>query len=265
MRRAAHIAVALVAVLLWGCEVPGQRVRTEEWLDAQGPGPMDAIGIEASLEVDPKPTYVLGRGDVIGLVVEQNPEHSGKVAVDWRGQIVVPGLRVVVDIEGLELARAERTVRRALAPFLVGPPAVRVEILEVHSKFFYVFGAVAIPGRHRMGILPLAVRDAVIRSGLFTEWRAADTRVCLIRPDTVKPTYVVIDLRRVLRGHLKHNLPVRNGDVIFVPDTLYYKFDMFVDILARQIEDIRTVDQAVAFVEDASNKVRTAGFRDQRY
>ena len=257
-------SLALLALATAGCEVSGERVNIATRLSPDGPGFIDAIGLEQTSEGERNPAYVLGIDDIIELKIVEHPEHSTITIVDYRGELEVPELDVIVKVDGLEIDAAERAVQKAVSPYLVGPPPVRIRVRQVNSKFYYAFGAVGIPGRHRMGMSPLQLRDAVIRAGLFQEYRSAVNRVCVIRPDKVKPTFVVVNVGRILKGDLKHNFKIRNGDVVYVPDTLLYKWDEFIDVMVRQIENIQTIDQAVQFIEIAEDKIRNAPFEDKR-
>jgi len=257
-------SLALLAFVLSGCEIPGQEMDISTRLAAPGSGFIDAIGLDEGDEQEREPSYVLGVNDIVDLRIVGHPEHSGTMLVDYRGELEVPELDVVVKVDGLEIDAAERAIQEAVAPYLVGPPPVRLRVRQVNSKFFYALGAIGIPGRHRLGMSPLYLRDAVIRAGLFQEYRSAANRVVVIRPDKVKPTFVVVNVARILKGDLKENFKIRNGDVIYVPDTLLYKWEQFVDIMVRQIETIQTVDQAVRFIEVAEDRIRNAPFEDKR-
>jgi len=257
-------ALALIIFVLLGCESYGKRLEIETRLEPDGPGFIDAIGLEDSTGEERLPSYIIGINDIINVAVFQHPEHSTTAVVNFRGEIEIPELDLVVKVEGMPLEGAEEVIRGAISPYLLGPPPVRIRVRQVNSKFFYAFGAIGIPGRHRLGMVPLYLRDAVIRAGLFDEMRSAVKRICVIRPDPEKPTFVVVNAQKILMGNLKHNFALRNGDVIYVPDTLLYKYEEFIDHLVRQIQNIQTIDQAVAFIERAEDKIRNAPFEDKR-
>ncbi|HOU36468.1 MAG TPA: polysaccharide biosynthesis/export family protein [Candidatus Omnitrophota bacterium] len=165
--------------------------------------------------------YTLGPDDVINITVQRHPEFTGDFPVNQEGKIQ---FRYVgdVDVNGLTKKEVEDKVRKLISRY-VANPEVTVTIVEFRSKYYFVIGEVAHPGKIYMRSETTTVRDAVVAAGLPTI--AAAMRKCvLITPDKIKPKKRSVNIYAILYGgNLKKNLEMRSGDTLYVPSTVMAK------------------------------------------
>jgi polysaccharide export outer membrane protein len=104
------------------------------------------------------------------------------------------------------------------------------------AKVAYVFGEVQVPG-----VIPIVsgarMLDAVLTSGGIRPTGRRD-QVLLIRPGTggTPTTYACVDMKAVERGDLTANLPVQNGDIIYVPQKFIAKVAEFVQLYVSAVQ-----------------------------
>jgi polysaccharide export outer membrane protein len=170
--------------------------------------------------------YTLGVGDVVNVAVFEQAELSGKYTVGPDGGFEFP-LIGRVTAAGKTARGLEADLRARLADGFLRNPQVSVEIAEFNSQRVFVMGAVQRPGPVPLaGVLTLL--EALTAAGGATE--SAGTEMVLVRarpgervvgpvlPGTAAATDATrLTLRDVENGTLRENIPLRDGDTIFVP------------------------------------------------
>ncbi|MDQ0035591.1 polysaccharide export outer membrane protein [Variovorax boronicumulans] len=174
-------------------------------------------------------SYTIGPGDVVGVIVYDHPEllpNAGAVIAqqsDPTGVTVAPGF--IVDaageisfpyigrtkLQGLTESEASELIARRIRGF-VKAPQVSVRIQSFRSQRAYVEGEVRAPGLQIFTDVPMTLSEALNRAGSITA--AGDrSQVLLTRGDRT----VAIDLLALKRyGADANNIPLRNGDVVYV-------------------------------------------------
>ncbi len=245
------VAAALAAALA-GCGFTGQRADVNEALAPTEPAPLLSDG-SSHVKYDTLFEYTLGNGDTVDVNVTGHAEFSGVANVDERGRLAVTNSGGVIPVDGMTLRQVEGGIAQLIAPFVVGEPKVRVSLIASRSKFYYMLGGVSHPGLYNMGAGVVRLREAIAAAGLFREYRADQSRVGVITPDPVRPTYVIVDAGDIMMGSDKYNLVIKPGDVIFVQDKIIYDIDGFLYALFRETENTSTANKAVKFWEEAKN------------
>lgn len=163
-------------------------------------------------------TYTLGKGDVIQIVVRNQPEFSGNFVVGPDGKIQY---RFVGDIKVEELTKDEvKDILEQELQRFVKVPEVSVIIAAYRSKFVYLLGQVGRPGKYPMAGDQVSLRDAIFAAGV-PPYQAALRRTYVINPDETNPSCRKIDLYALLyKGVLKDNVTLTPGDVVVVPTTV---------------------------------------------
>lgn len=130
-------------------------------------------------------------------------------------------------------------------------PEVTVTILEYRSKYYFVIGEVAHPGKIYMRSETTTVRDAIIESGLPTI--AAAMRKCvLITPDARKPRKKSVNVYAILyAGDLAKNLEMKSGDTLYVPST----------VMAKVFRTISPITEPIVAAADAQTGMNTLNTR----
>ncbi len=169
-------------------------------------------------EVSP---YRLGPDDVLQIITRNHDEFSGKFAVDPYGKILIP---MIGEIKAEDLTREEFTdvLREEIGKY-VEEANVIVSIIQYRSKVVYILGEVRTPGKYPVEGDSIALRDAIAAAG-FPTGLAATWRVYIIKPRTVRPSYKIVNLYKILyRGKMKNNIMITPGDIVYVPSTMLGK------------------------------------------
>jgi polysaccharide export outer membrane protein len=215
-------------LLLAACtSTPETNPETVQALVAAGRAP-----IERSLKVETIATeppaaageYRIGPNDVLHVVVVGHPELTGDAS-----QGAPVGLRVQRDgkiypamIEGLPAAgKTTSEVRDALQQKFaayIKDPQVAVEVLKFESQKFYVLGHVARPT-----VLPVdgntTLLDGIAHAGGIRE--TGDIEGAYVIRGGKLLSVSLGDI--LLRGDTSRNIPMQNGDMIYVPDKTDWK------------------------------------------
>jgi polysaccharide export outer membrane protein len=165
--------------------------------------------------------YVLGPGDRIQVFVWRNPELSTTIPIRPDGKITIPLVEDVI-AAGKRPTELARTIEQALSAF-IEDPIVSVIAMEFGGEFdqqVRVIGEAtrpqAIAFKARMTVL-----DVMIHVGGLTQF-AAGNRSVIVRRFGGADTTIPVNLSDLLRdGRLENNVPVKPGDVIIIPQSLF--------------------------------------------
>ncbi len=252
--------VLIAAAFLAGCTTPGQRLDAR-WHDASfaQPGPFErqrgneapnehfdlvpltpAILTELAVPLmdAPRPNpelgaelrdyrYTIGPQDILTFTVWDHPEltiPAGEYRpAELQGHLVGPDGSIffpyigAVRVEGRTLADVRAEVSQRLARF-IQDPQLDVRIAAFRSKRVYVTGEVATPGVVPVTDVPLTLVEALSVVGGGTP-EAALQGVQVAREGVAR----TFDLQALLeRGDMTQNLLLRDGDVIYVPESSFY-------------------------------------------
>lgn len=232
--------------------------------------------------------YQVGPEDLIEVAFFGNDELGREVRVNGRGEVSLPligGLKV----EGLSPQEIEAKLAKLYKEGrFIRNPQITVIVKEYRHQRVMVTGAVVNPGSYEV-IGPRTLLEMLGKAGGLVDKpeMKAGNLVYVTRhqnaPDlmktaaevpnpsqTSKPGTAVIDLRRLLSGReLKLNLPIQNGDVIYVPPA---KMAFVLGAVKRPgqvaVKDDLTATQAIALAEGldpmlASNRVDILRFDDK--
>lgn len=207
--------IAVVVVLLLAGVGAGQ-VRAQ-----QGGASPAAPVIQA-----PQDDYVIGIQDVLNVTVWENADLTGKFTVQPDGTITLP-LVGHVKAADLTLRTFEAQLTRALADGFLVEPRVVVTLDQFRGHRVFIFGAVSSPGAYPLPEGQTLI-EALVRAGY-----AAASQVVIVRPKRPSgPTMpeeagdaevIRVNLKElekdVEHGSLARNVPLRDGDTIFIPRT----------------------------------------------
>jgi polysaccharide export outer membrane protein len=182
------------------------------------------------LVVPNPPSYTIGRGDILSIVVWDHPELGGTVVTPATGgaelvSAVTPPSGFVVDHEGrvqfpfagaLKLAGlTEDEARDLLASKLaryIANPNVTLRVQAYRSKRVYIDGEVRSPGLQAINDIPMTLMEALNRAGGLLP-SADQSRLVLERGDE----RYRIDLRELVqKGINPGNVMLAPGDVVRV-------------------------------------------------
>lgn len=160
------------------------------------------------------PSYIVGTGDVLQILVWKEPELTREVAVRLDGRITLPLLGDVL-AAGRTPTDLGAELTRNLTRF-VEAPLVTVAVTQANSTRIYVLGQVKTPG-----VFPLGGRMTVVQAlalaGGFTEF-AKTERILIIRDEPGLRAPFTINFKRLEGDNdLSQNVTLKPGDTIVVP------------------------------------------------
>ncbi len=192
----------LTSLFLASCATKELRVQ-EHQLAADIPNPANP----------PEEFYVIGPGDVLGVVIWKEPSVSGTVKVRPDGFITLP---LINDIQavGLTTAQLRETLQKRYSDF-IKDPFVTIRVEGISSSEIFLIGEVSRPGAY-----PAIGNDSLLQlltraGGLSIFADRDDIRV--IRRNGVKITEYIIDYDAIIKGDLKQDILLRPGDRVIVP------------------------------------------------
>jgi len=180
------------------------------------PAPLVVAEGEKGAETD----YRIGPGDTLSITVWRNPELSISVPVRPDGKVTTP-LVEDLPVEGKTSTEIARDVEAALSKY-IQDPVVTVIVTNFVGAFdqqIRVIGEAAkprtLPYRQNMTLL-----DVMIAVGGLTEF-AAGNRATIIRRSENNQQFSVRLADLVNGGDLTADVPMRPGDVLIIPESLF--------------------------------------------
>ena len=209
------------------------------WAQAQAPASGPAPAPVAS-------DYRLGAGDVVRIVVFQNPDLSLETRVSESGVVSYP-LLGTIKIGGLAASQAEKLIADGLrSGNFVKQPQVSVQVVQVRGNQVSVLGQVNRPGRFPIEVADMRLSDVLANAG-GTAAAGSDV-VTLVGTRSGKPYRLEVDLPKVFAaGGRGDDVLVQNGDVIWVDrGPVVYIYGEVQRPGAMRLERGMTVMQALA-------------------
>jgi polysaccharide export outer membrane protein len=155
--------------------------------------------------------YRLGAGDLLKIVVFDHDELNLDARVSQTGNITF-ALVGQVPVGGLSTREAELLLAKRLAEGgFVSQPQVSILVSDYESQKVSVMGQVTKAGQYPLDSSK-SILDALALAGGLLSDTAGDDAI-LVRADG---THVAIDLPRLFDGDSAMNLPVHDGDTVFV-------------------------------------------------
>jgi polysaccharide biosynthesis/export protein len=195
--------------LIAGC-VSSPPVHTPPPAPVPGPPAADAVGND----------YIIGPGDTLQVFVWRNAELSVTVPVRPDGKISTPLVENMVAV-GKTSPQLARDMEAVLSEY-VRTPKVNIIVTIATSAFSLVkvVGQVmhpaALPYREGMRVL-----DAILAVGGLTQF-ASGNRSRIVRMEYGKETTIHVKLADLVNdGDVKQNLPLKPGDVLVVPQSMF--------------------------------------------
>ncbi|HEX4388432.1 MAG TPA: XrtA/PEP-CTERM system exopolysaccharide export protein [Steroidobacteraceae bacterium] len=185
------------------------------------PTPTPAASTTASSAAKPADNdYIIGPGDTLQVFVWRNPELSVSIPVRPDGKISTPLVEDMVAV-GKTPPQLARDMEKVLGEY-VRSPKVNIIVTTAASAFSLVkvVGQVAHPQAlpYREG---MTVLDAVLEVGGLGQF-ASGNRARVVRIVNGQQTTIHVKLDNLLNGgDVKENVPLKPGDVLVVPQSIF--------------------------------------------
>lgn len=178
--------------------------------------PSTAVPAQAAVGDD----YIIGPGDTLQIFVWRNPELTVTIPVRPDGKITTPLVQDMVAV-GKTPSKLADDIEGVLAEY-VRSPEVNVIVTQPASAFSQVkvIGQVVRPQSiaYRDG---LTVLDAVLAVGGLGPF-AAGNRAKVVRTENGKTREIKVKLASLVNnGDLSQNIPLKPGDVVVIPESLF--------------------------------------------
>ena len=175
-------------------------------------------GASTTVAAAVSPEYRLGTGDVVRIVVYQNPDLTLEARVSEAGLVSFP-LLGNVHIGGLGVSAAEKLIADGLkSGNFVKSPQVTLTLLQIKGSQASVLGQVNRPGRYPLETGDMRMTDLLANAG-GVAGTGADLLV-LSGTRNGKPFRLEIDLPAVFGPNTEqgrvNDVLIQNGDVLWV-------------------------------------------------
>lgn len=215
----------LLCVLLAGC---AGSARNERPLDTGHNIDFAERRPEGFAEWSDTPSaYRVGPGDKLKVKFLLTQEMDEEVTVTPDGFIGLRAAGGQVRVEGRTLPEIEGAIRAAARKTVAAQP-VAVSLEDAVSSKIYVGGAVARPGSYRISDLQVGSLEALLLAGgLSNEARLGQVAVIRRGPEG-KPMLRTIDVRDIIQTGGTADVPLRAGDVLYVPRSSIAELNLWV-------------------------------------
>ena len=176
--------------------------------------PPKQADLTASAGVEQQAPYVIGAGDVLGIVFWREKELSGDVAVLPDGRITLP---LINEMPAAGLTAEELRVKlvEAARRFVTDPTAT-VVVRQINSRHVFITGMVAKTGQYPL-YRTMTVLQLIATAGGLLEFAKSD-EIVIIRSEQGKQISYPFNYKQVSKAlNLAQNIDLKPGDTVVVP------------------------------------------------
>jgi polysaccharide biosynthesis/export protein len=271
------IALMLLSVMVCFCglgcggasrSLSGEQLAALQQIQKQKPDPNAQLLVQANqATLSGYKDYKVGPEDLLEVNFFGQDDLNRDVRVSGQGDISLPLIGGVA-VAGLSPQEIERRLVQAYKDGdFIRNPQLSVSVKEFRHQRVMVTGAVANPGSYEvigprtllemLGKAGGVVDRSDMRAGDLVYVARAQNAPALMKPakgtkaQPSGPQSIVIDLRRLLSGSaMELNIPIKNGDVIYVPPAqMAFVLGSVKKPGQVAVRDNLTVSQAVALSE----------------
>lgn len=161
--------------------------------------------------------YRVGEGDVLRVLVYDNPDLNTTTRISGQGTIIFP-LVGELTVGGLTVSHVAQKIGRALANGYIRDPQVSVFVEEFRSQRVTIMGEVRTPGLHELSG-STSLMELISKAGGLTpdaDFQATINRKA--KPENGGEQQITINLRDLLeRREGIVDIPLQDGDSVFIP------------------------------------------------
>ncbi len=238
------IDLLLLTTILMGCVTTGidkknaemQEVKVESQ-DNENDDQIDNVRISE---------FILGVGDTIDISVYRNDELKSSIKITPSGRMMFP-LIGDVQLVGKSIFKLRDELEERLSKYLIDPQ-VTINIISIQSKKIMVIGEVKFPGVFTLDS-DISVVEAITNAGGVTDDAKIDN-VLLARKAQGKQEVVSLNLKKVYMGDFSQDMVLREGDIIYVPESAIGNAGHFFSQIANIIKPFTSLGSGIVLWEN---------------
>lgn len=161
--------------------------------------------------------YRVGEGDVLKVMVYDNPDLETTTRVGGDGTILFP-LIGELNIEGLTVSQVASKIAGKLSAGFILHPQVSVFVEEFRSKRAIIMGEVKLPGLYELSG-STSLMELISKAGGLTVDAGSEITIKRKNPDNPgKDDLITTDLKSLMEKQATAaNVAIMDGDSVFVP------------------------------------------------
>ncbi len=173
-----------------------------------------AINNNASSPATKDVEYIIGRGDLLQVMVWKEKDLSQSMSVRIDGRISLPLIGDVM-AAGKTINSLTHELEKRFAT-VVTDPAVSVMLIQSKSWRYYIIGKINQPGEFPIDF-PITILQAIAKSGGFAQWAKTDD-ISILRQTNGHDQILKFNYNAVAKGqNLAQNIQIKPGDTIIIP------------------------------------------------
>ena len=167
--------------------------------------------------------YTIHPGDTFQMSVYNQPSLSANILIAPDGTTSLPIIGII-KLADLNLEDATNLIEKKLTSYLRSP-LVTLSPLTVSGYYFTIAGRVSKPGNYTVSLGQTRMLDAIALCGGFQTGQLHGDTVELADLDNAyikrNGQKLPVDFKKlVYEGDDLHNIPILNGDYIYIPSTI---------------------------------------------
>lgn len=193
--------------------------------------------------------YLIGSQDILKISVFEYPDLTTEVRVSEDGKITFP-LLGEIEAKNLSTRQVEKAIAEELTNAkIVKDPQVSVFVQQYRGRKVTVIGEVVKPGQYEIAG-PTSILDTISLAQGMSQNAGFMLTVFRKEPGTDGSDLtqkIMVDVDRLLNGgDLSQDIPLQNGDVIYVPKSVFYIYGEVNRPGAYRLDKGLTVKRAIA-------------------
>jgi polysaccharide biosynthesis/export protein len=172
-----------------------------------------SAGDQQQKTVEDPGIYQFDVGDILDIIVYEDPEMSRTVTVRSDGRISLPLVGEVM-ASGTTPEVLAKIITEKLTKF-ADDPRVTVILAQGRERVYYILGQIEEPGQYTI-TQPVTVLQAIARAGGFLEW-AKKSRIMIVNAPGNPKKITYFNYEDFLGGDDIGNVLINPGETIVVP------------------------------------------------
>lgn len=168
-----------------------------------------------------EPDYCLQPEDVLQITVYEQSDLDTTARISSTGEIAFP-LLGKIKAAGLTVSELNDEIEKLLAKDYLVNPQVQVFIEQYHMKQVSVLGAVKKPGKYDMYTeRETTVLEAIAMAEGFSDVASVNGTRIIRKEDGAERTIPVKITDITKKGMKEKDIPLKPGDIVFVPESFF--------------------------------------------